>query len=592
MSNEDFDAFNTDALVNAEKIIERFGGIRPMAAKVGAPVTTVQGWKKRDVIPGSRRDDVLKAANENNIDLSDLVKADEILASSRFGDAPESAAVPPVEEAKKIGIAAFIHSEPLKTDAPKMEAPKAANTETDKADALKKAQIFVPPYDSTHDDLMAAIAVGQKKAVRASLWGAVAIVAICAGVGTFLLWPSAQKIEKNESQIAVLQDRVNGLDTEVKGIDERSAFFKGLMPEDLQQKMTDLQTQAKDIEATVTKLSGDASAIASGVVGPDAGSLSQRLSVIETRLEGIEGTESIQDLIARIKTLETSLGGQQQLTASIDELRGIVDSLDGQVNTLDKKLAQTQETANSALGQTLNGVSSNDLKAAAMLIAFSQLRESLNRSAPFEDDLALLQKLVGNDDPELQTNLARLAPYAEQGGVLTAEGLSGEFKTLAGDIVVSSLKGEDVSLKDKAKARMAELFSVKKDGQLMGGTPTQDAVVKAQAQLDKGDVKGAIATLQSLDGEAAQTAAPFIQQAQGVMLAEQVETMLRQTILSNIGNSAPLTATGAAGALNAVTDSVQEALPGQGGLVRDKESGFAILPAPKGFKGFSSGPTE
>ena len=55
MSQEDL-----DALKNASVIIERFGGIRPMAAKVGAPVTTVQGWKKRDVIPGTRRDDVVR----------------------------------------------------------------------------------------------------------------------------------------------------------------------------------------------------------------------------------------------------------------------------------------------------------------------------------------------------------------------------------------------------------------------------------------------------------------------------------------------------------------------------------------------------
>ena len=60
------------ALQNASEIIERFGGIRPMAAKIDTPVTTVQGWKKRNVIPATRRADVLKAAKDNNIDLSEF----------------------------------------------------------------------------------------------------------------------------------------------------------------------------------------------------------------------------------------------------------------------------------------------------------------------------------------------------------------------------------------------------------------------------------------------------------------------------------------------------------------------------------------
>lgn len=33
------------AIQNGAEIIERFGGIRPMAKKIEAAVTTVQGWK-------------------------------------------------------------------------------------------------------------------------------------------------------------------------------------------------------------------------------------------------------------------------------------------------------------------------------------------------------------------------------------------------------------------------------------------------------------------------------------------------------------------------------------------------------------------
>lgn len=52
-----------------DAIIEQFGGIRPMAAKLGIPATTVQGWKKRGSIPETRTDDIVAAAQSHNIAL-------------------------------------------------------------------------------------------------------------------------------------------------------------------------------------------------------------------------------------------------------------------------------------------------------------------------------------------------------------------------------------------------------------------------------------------------------------------------------------------------------------------------------------------
>ena len=58
---------------SAEAIIKDFGGIRPMAAKLGIPVTTVQGWKSRGHIPLNRRKPILEAARKHNVNLSDSV---------------------------------------------------------------------------------------------------------------------------------------------------------------------------------------------------------------------------------------------------------------------------------------------------------------------------------------------------------------------------------------------------------------------------------------------------------------------------------------------------------------------------------------
>lgn len=576
MSQED-----EGALKNASVIIERFGGIRPMAAKVGAPVTTVQGWKKRDVIPGTRRDDVLKAANENSIDLTDLMKDSPAVATV-------GATIASVDKGVKASESAFIEARPVSSnDDIKITVEPIARTQPKPLPAsLSKS------YDTTHEELMAAIEKGNRKALRTALWTAAAFVVVIGAAGAYALWPTAQKIERHENQIATLEGKMGAIDEDVQTMNESAAEIKSLVPSEMRDRMAALKAEADKIAGDVKAVAASAADIQKGVLSADAGSLADRFSVLEAKLTNVEGGQAMKDLTARIRNLEVTLAGQEQLGASVAELTRIVDSIDGQVNLLDDKIAMAQETPGNALGETLKGVDNNDMKAAALLIAFSQLRDSLNRNEPFGNDLALLQKLVGNDDPELQTALTKLAPQAEKGGILTTEGLSDEFKGLAGDIVFSSLKGEEVSVTDKAKVRLTQVLNVKKDGELLGGTPTQKTVAKAQEQLDNGDVQGAIATLNTLNGDAKSQAQPFIQQAEATLLADQIQNMLRQMIVANVGtNFSTAAGGGAASAVHNAGEAIKAVVP-QPGVVKDEESGFAVLPAPKGFKGFSSGPTE
>jgi len=68
----------TEASRMTEQIIERFGGIRPMAAKLDTPVTTIQGWKKRGIIPQPRHSEILAAAAREAIalDPNELAETD------------------------------------------------------------------------------------------------------------------------------------------------------------------------------------------------------------------------------------------------------------------------------------------------------------------------------------------------------------------------------------------------------------------------------------------------------------------------------------------------------------------------------------
>jgi uroporphyrinogen-III synthase len=81
---------------NAEAVVERFGGIRPMAAKLGVPVTTVQGWKGRNQIPAGRFVTIRAAANEHGVDLA--AAADDVRDDTSVDDATETKTAPETME--------------------------------------------------------------------------------------------------------------------------------------------------------------------------------------------------------------------------------------------------------------------------------------------------------------------------------------------------------------------------------------------------------------------------------------------------------------------------------------------------------------
>lgn len=578
-----------DHIPNAGAIIAKFGGIRPMAGKMNVPVTTVQGWKKRDVIPGVRRDDILNAAKTHKIGgVEQLLDGANENAQSRAKTAPQPAARPaakskavktPAKAAAKPGqktaakaagktpaksvakskaTAANIVSNktaekiqdkgtvmsqdpskpvpPAQSAAPKAPAakPAAARPAAPKAGPQATAQPArpaaaakaVPPHDprATAQERNAATELYLKEMGRRSmkrsmmLSGSLFAIALVIG---FLMF-SGDDVKQIETDLTKVQHNVSTLEN-------RTAKLEDALPANLNENLQSLKKDAQVLKDTVGTLAVDVKNAAATLGDARNGSIVDRIAMLETQVGQMGEGQSLTQLMHRLDTLSQSMNGQEQLSEAMGELSQVVQGLQGQMDNFDTALEKAR-SENEDLARTLDGVTGRDLGAAAMLLALGQFRSSVNRNAPFEEDLAILRKIVGNEDPELNAALDRLAPYAAS-GVLTPEGLKDELKSLSGDIVMARLAGEDVSVRDKALTRLGEFISVTKDGQPLTATPEEAAIVKAQDLLDQGDVQGAMEILNTLEGPAKDAAAPWMEKAEGHIAAQNAEELILQNVL-------------------------------------------------------------
>ena len=165
------------AIENAEQVIERFGGIRPMSSKINVPVTTIQGWKKRNVIPGTRRADIENAAAALKIDISDLM----VGVSSTAPQAPA-----PVTAKSSV---ANENGQKQK----KKTASKPASKENASLKEAAPAPLAAKPAPvaaSSNDALLKSIEAGNRKTVVTTVWVVTALILLGIALTSFFYGPA------------------------------------------------------------------------------------------------------------------------------------------------------------------------------------------------------------------------------------------------------------------------------------------------------------------------------------------------------------------------------------------------------------------
>ena len=335
--------------------------------------------------------------------------------------------------------------------------------------------------------------------------------------------------------------------------------WQNFIPEEVKQKF---DTVTQDVQ----NLSTQAATLKQAVTDLQSGSMPERIQKLESHMGAFLNVEQQANLSAmfdRVQMMAGSSHGQQSIDSALTVLMGAM-----QVTPNDPTQAINNARAvNPDVAKTLENVAPEDVQAATALLALTQFRQSIGRNNDsFDTDLSILKNTLAKDNPELQAAIDRLAPQAKI-GVLTPDGLSRELKGMTNEIVEASLTGKDISVQEKAMARLNDLIKVEKNGVPITGNETQITIAAAQKMLDAGDVAGAVKTLETLDGAAASKTAPLIEQANATLAAEQLQALLGQNMIGQLQTSIRSMAQGGTintQALQNIIVQVQQMIPGQG----------------------------
>jgi hypothetical protein len=177
---------------------------------------------------------------------------------------------------------------------------------------------------------------------------------------------------------------------------------------------------------------------------------------------------------------------------------------------------------------------------AALALAVNQLQQALASQRPFAIELAALRDVAAGDpavSDQVRAATDALAGRAEN-GLPTLIELRARFPQIARDVVAGARAesaaaavanaapgtgGDTVATPgwlDSAMTKLSELVSVRPVGGDVEGDDAAAHAARAEAALAKGDLAGAVAELDALDGKAAEAAAPWLADARARLDAE------------------------------------------------------------------------
>lgn len=467
----------------AERVIAKFGGIRPMAAKLQIAVTTVQGWKERGTIPPRRQPEILAAAQAAGIELNE---ADFVL--------PEGASEPAEE-----------------TLAEPVEPTRPGSGSDPWRDAKGETPKEPPVIDARPEP------VPRTRSGRAGLWIIVGLVliAIAGGAG----WWYGQKYVGGVD-LGPLERRLAAAEQKLERLPaiEQAAKAAGERADAAASAASRLETQLKQqadrlaaLEGRVAQGGGVAAAPADGAAR--AALDETRKAIAEARAESERALSALRGDVAKSAAEAKDANAQ-----AVAEIRAETQRLASALDAATRRIAALEASKAQAIA--------GGARLAAQVAAIGQLRDAVVAGRPFASELKALQALQDDASPLP----AQLAAHAEH-GVPGLDALRNGFERRASEIVDAASAPEGGDWLDRTWHRVSTVITVRRTGGDLSGDDAQSVVARTERQLADGDLAGAVTTLGGLKGLAAAAARDWLVEARTTLDAlAAVRTLQDQAI--------------------------------------------------------------
>ena len=486
-------------------IIEAFGGIRPMAKTLGLAVSTVQGWKERSAIPANRHDQIRAAARQNGIAIDA-----EMLRNSAGDGAPSQ---PQTIEGQVIAGESVNKGQDRgaeKATAPEDKAPQDRATQDkapqDRAPENKAAEKRAGPSGAAPKTSAASAAAARDPGGagsartpaggRSILPGLVAgvVLAVAVAVGTVYTRPYwAPLVDGAAPGSDAVSERLAALDS-------RLADLQASLPADSSPQISSLSERLSTLESALSQGAGQ---------DPDTRAALESLSAQQARMT---------DRIAALEQDVTSLRGvagqpSAEVTERLSSAAARLDDLLATQSDLAQRLAEAESDLNAAEAQRDAAPGSRET---LLLLAALQLRDALQGSGPYAEPLGMLKNLAA-EDPALAGVIGPLERRASA-GLPGLAGLQAHFPEVARRIAAIEVGQEGEGWSSGVLRRLSEAVNLRPVGNVEGDAPTAIAA-RAEVKLNDGDLAGAVAELNALDGAAAEAAASWLSDAEARLAA-------------------------------------------------------------------------
>jgi len=500
---------------SAEDLIHQFGGIRPMAAKLGVPVTTVQGWKSRGRIPINRRQAILEAARINNVDLSVDAERQPPEKPVTITSVPVSVKIEPGGAEKEADTVA-------ETPAAK-EAPKADEPSGQPNKAWSEKSRAVPPKSS-----------GGSKLLLFALVGGLLLG------GVYYFQPGLLGLGSASGDVKNGKDGGSPATSEVPPVDsakptkEDPAKTPPVQP--VVQSIGEPAAQIKPADEKVKKPEKKQPG-SSGESALDAGKAAEEARQVAAKVAQDTAEETAKRLIAeRTKSLAQQLAVLAKKTGKLGETdRALADTMKSELAQFHEQMASIREDLKQLSGKlaslkTTPTVSGEKIALHALLLG--QLEAEVTGGRPYRASLDRLEKAVA--DTDIKNLLKGLEPHAGK-GVPTRLVLTKRFQTLSRKL--SLAPAEPVGAGEAGTGfgawmmtQLRSLVSVRR----VSGPGRVPPLSKAEAAVADGDFERAVGHLERV---ASPAAAPWITDARAYVnsreiigkLRWQVSALLRKT---------------------------------------------------------------